>query len=63
MNAQPQNGECNECKIDTELWYFDGGFFCKECIRPFLDGKQLHDEFMLDEWIRKENEEIGKHSK
>ncbi len=63
MNSNSQNSKCYECNTDTELWYFDGGFFCKECIRPFLDGKPLHDDFMLAEWIKKENKEIGKRSR
>ena len=63
MNAKPQDGECYECKTDTELWYFDGGFFCKECIRPYLDGSPLHDEFMVAKWIKEENRGIAKRSK
>jgi hypothetical protein len=62
MSTNPQIGKCYKCGSETELWYFDGGFFCKECIRPFLNGQPLHDEFMLSEWINKENKEIGKRS-
>ena len=63
MSTNLQIGKCYKCGSETELWYFDGGFFCKKCIRSFLDGGPLHDYFMLDEWIKKENKEMGKRSK
>tara|TARA_A100000171_G_C2138541_1_gene152526 strand:+ start:2034 stop:2240 length:207 start_codon:yes stop_codon:yes gene_type:complete len=53
--AKSQQGKCYECHEDKELWYFDGGFFCKQCIIPHLDGSSLHDAPILADWIKSED--------
>ncbi|WP_421979008.1 hypothetical protein [Roseivirga seohaensis] len=55
MQAKFQQGKCYACNENKELWYFDGGFFCKECIIPYLDGRSLHDHYMLADWIKAED--------